>query len=942
MQNRFTAANNLFPHLNDYWGGRIKAQLMYLEEVNNAQNAELDAILDAAFDLAAVRYKDNGNITRQSAAEIEAVLQPASKTAKSITVACVGHAHIDMNWMWGYDETVSLTVDTIRTMLAFMREYPGFTFGQSQASVYKIIEDYAPEMLPAICGFIKEGRWEVIASTWVEADKNMPSGESMARHLLYTKKYLKKLLELSDDQFRIDFEPDTFGHGANVPEILSSGGVKYYYHCRGYCGHHLYRWRAPSGKEITVFREPTWYIDEISAESFMHIPRFCADNKIDRMLRVYGVGDHGGGATRRDIERIIEYNTWPCMPEITFGSYIDFFNYIDSLDLPVVDEELNFIFDGCYTSQSRIKKANRISETKLYEAELLNTISHISGVYPYDVKIYEKLWQNTLFNHFHDILPGSGTIETREHALGLFQQTMAGAGTRLSAAARGIAANINTAALLPITKPPIDSIAEGAGVGFDIGYLAGTGGCNYTAYSAAGGKKRLFVLFNPSQSFIYTTTLLTVWDWEGDINKTIITDETGLPLEHELIHNEMQSFAFHSYFQINLRCDLPPFSYRTVLLDEDAAPKFIILCKDPRVDIPAEYILENDLIRAVFDPKNAALISLIDKSTGKEFVDAKRGGSFRYIMEDPSRGMTSWRIGRYASDTPVAEGLKITEVSGSLVRRFTYEVPVGESLLKVTVSLDKNARHLRYAVLCDWRQFGENASCGKRTIGAAGKHIPLLVFRIPLAYDCKMFTYDNAMGIVSRPALNHDVPALTFAFAPQGDGGTGIMVSSDSKYGFRCTDNSVSLSLIRSSYNPDPAPEIYTHAININVGIADGAVPGALVDAACRQIRTSVSVACAPGEGSFPLRDSFIKIINGDAVISSVKISEDGSAAILRCYDVSGSDAKILIRWFRKIKSALYVDTHENILQGSIPTVNDNDVAFDIRAYGVATVKLVF
>ena len=115
------------------------------------------------------------------------------------------------------------------------------------------------------------------ASTWVETDKNMPNGESLTRHLLYTRQYLKKLLGLNDSDFCLDFEPDNFGHCAQVPEILNSGGVKYYYHCRGgYEGYSLYKWEAPSGAQVTVFREPTWYNEQIRSCIYQAIVKLIA------------------------------------------------------------------------------------------------------------------------------------------------------------------------------------------------------------------------------------------------------------------------------------------------------------------------------------------------------------------------------------------------------------------------------------------------------------------------------------------------------------------------------------------------------------------------------------------------------------------------------------------------------------------------------------------
>jgi alpha-mannosidase len=229
--------------------------------------------------------------------------------------------------MWGWDETVSITLETFRTMLDLMKEYPDYTFSQSQASVYRVVEDHDPAMLDEIRARVKEGRWEVTASTWTETDKNIPSGESQARHILYTKAYLSKLLNIDPDSLDIDFEPDTFGHNANVPEILNKGKVKYYYHCRGYEGHNLYRWTAPSGASILAYREPIWYNAHIEPSMAYYVPEFCNKNGLDTMLKVYGVGDHGGGPTRRDIERIIDMNSWPVFPTIKFGTFKEYFRY---------------------------------------------------------------------------------------------------------------------------------------------------------------------------------------------------------------------------------------------------------------------------------------------------------------------------------------------------------------------------------------------------------------------------------------------------------------------------------------------------------------------------------------------------------------------------------------------------------------------------------------
>ncbi len=340
-----------------------------------------------------------------------------------------------MNWMWRFDETVAITLDTFRTMLTLMTEYPAFTFSQSQASVYRIVEEHDPEMLKEIRKRVKEGRWEVTASTWVEADKNMPSGESLARHALYAKRYLARLLDIAAGVAPAGLRArhlrpqperarDPFARGRALvlplPRLRRARPVP----MAGALGRAGDRLPGP----LLVQRRGR-------ALHCRDGPGFLQENRdLGSMLRVYGVGDHGGGPTRRDIERIIDMDSWPVFPRIRFATFREFFQLVEKAadKLPVVNRELNPVFTGCYTTQARIKAANRMAENRLVEAETFSSIASVVTSSPYRTAHFARAWEAALFNHFHDIIPGSGTVDTREYALGQFQKIMAAASTEES------------------------------------------------------------------------------------------------------------------------------------------------------------------------------------------------------------------------------------------------------------------------------------------------------------------------------------------------------------------------------------------------------------------------------------------------------------------------------------------------------------------------------
>ena len=170
--------------------------------------------------------------------------------------------------------------------------------------------------------------------------------------------------------------------------------------------------------------------------------------------------------------------------------------------------ELNFIFTGCYTSQSRIKLANRISEAKLNEAEAYGTISSLFAGGRYFGERLGKAWEKVLFGHFHDILPGSGVIDTREYAMGEFQKVLAEANTRISMASRKIASHINTASLIPVEEKLMNRFRKERERVWDCGFC-------HTSGRKRKGKKRIYHLFNPSARERHETVKIIVWDWPG-------------------------------------------------------------------------------------------------------------------------------------------------------------------------------------------------------------------------------------------------------------------------------------------------------------------------------------------------------------------------------------------------------------------------------------------
>ncbi len=913
---------------------RISCELNFAAALSAVNGNAYDALVESAADaLLAAADAEGGVITKSIADRIEGMLMPLSEEAKSYRVHCIAHAHIDMNWMWGFQETTSVTVDTFRTVLDLMKEYPDLTFGQSQASTYQITEEYAPEMLDEIKARIAEGRWEVTASTWVETDKNMPNGESLARHILYTKRYLSNLLDIPADSLNLDFEPDTFGHNISVPEICTKGGVKYYYHCRGNSEiDFAYRWRARSGAELLVWREPQWYNYDINGDMFRNVPQLCARYGLKSYLSVYGVGDHGGGPTRRDVTRLIEINRWPIMPTVMFSTFGNFYKELEAYreQLPVREGELNYIFTGCYTSQSRIKMANRFGEDRMYESEFLGAAAHALADGPRYNESYGKAWEQILFNHFHDILPGSGVIDTREYALGQFQRAMAAVQTNANLAMRTLATAIDTSSIEEVFDG--DSRSEGSAVGFMLGQ---PNRYEMPRAERAMGRRRVFHLFNSTAYDFDGVCDLTVWDWNYDAGLAGFATPEGEATECKLLANN-QGYWGHHFKNFAVRVKVPAMGYATYILDRKERPAYVpatLVSVHGQTDTfnDDDLIMENDRIRAVFDHGTMQLLSLIDKTTGEDMV-ALPSANFRYIKENLVHGMTSWRVGDYMSVENLNEtcDIRVHDISLSGVRKWIrYDFSFAtRSSIGVTVSLDDNSSTLNFDVRVDFHEIGN------------GNFTPQLNFYAPVGYAVSGYRNDVPFGTVDRPAIAHDVPANSFGVAlPEDENKSAVMLISDTKYGFRGNENALALTLIRASRDPDPYPEYGVHNIRIGLGVVADTENATLYHTASKFVH-SISVCTArPGAGTLPMTGKLIEV-TGDVRISAIKTPEDFDGLVVRLSDAAGKGTTCTLNFAKTLSAAYDTDINETALEAL--TTNGKSVTIAVEPYALKTLIVRF
>ncbi len=885
---------------------RILSQLHFALEMSRQAQGRCDGPIGEALAVLEACMEREGALTNAACAQAEEKLLPLREAAKEYALIYVSHAHIDMNWMWGMQETVAAALSTFRSVLHMMEEYPEFTFMQSQASVYKIVEEFDPGLMPEIKARIAEGRWEVTANAWVETDKNMPSTESLLHHVSVTRRYMQNVWGVDTDKVQVDFSPDTFGHSRFLPEISRFAGIRYYYHCRGTEEDEvLFRFRAPSGAEILTYKEPYWYNSGVCPENGAGLPQLsekCAGLKTG--LIVYGVGNHGGGPTRRDIERVIEMQDWPVFPAVRFGTLHEFFRCAEALAsrFPVIDHELNVIFPGCYTTQSRIKMANRRSETSLADAAQMCALGHFAARAEYPHERLETAWQKVLFTHFHDILTGSCVQESREYAMALYADALSASQTALGNALRVISEQADTSAFMTeedISQDQAEGAGAGAGVWFGVGHAMGRQLSHYAGVpnpERGAGKTRVYTVFNTAAEDREETAEVTLWDYTGDLSRLEAVDAKGRSLPLQLAAGMPKRYWDHWYASVYVRVSVPAFGYAVIALREKPLERYpVYRLNDVRVDGEmGPCVLENEYLAARFDTVTGALVSLVDKETGEEQLAAPA----QLCVADTERATSdAWHIGRYLGVRPVERTVRFRPAAGGVRAFLEIEQKALSSSIITRVSLDRGARELQFAWEIDWHETAE----GNDTV-------PVLVFRAPLKQKAGECLCHVPGGVIRRQAAWRDMPCLTFASAQNGS--RALTLAADSKYGYRLSEGVLSCTLINSAGSPDPYPERGLHRITLWLRVGSDS-PAALLRRAGALNRPLIALSTKAQPGKLPPEMRLLSFRAENAVLSGAELTEEGALRV-RAVEIEGKEGAVTLTLPFAIRSARLTDMKGN------------------------------
>lgn len=307
------------------------------------------------------------------------------------------NAHIDPVWQWRRSEGIAETLSTFRVAADFCEKYDGFVFNHNESVLYEWVETYDPALFERIRALVRCGKWRIMGGWYIQPDCNMPSGESFIRQIEVGMRYFKEKFGVTS---KTTVNVDPFGHTRGLVQILKKCGYNSYLFMRPYdfVPEHDFIWEGYDGSRIIGHCIIGGY-NTNKGKALEKISAACDTGK--RCLVLWGIGDHGGGPSRIDLEAIEDYRK--AHPEVIHSGCEEYFSGVDTAQLPTVSRSLEYTMVGCFTSMVRVKQQHRALENELGICEKLLAASGID----YDKAALAEAEKALLFCQFHDALPGT-------------------------------------------------------------------------------------------------------------------------------------------------------------------------------------------------------------------------------------------------------------------------------------------------------------------------------------------------------------------------------------------------------------------------------------------------------------------------------------------------------------------------------------------------------
>lgn len=807
------------------------------------------------------------------------------------TAWAIGHTHIDVAWLWRLRQTREKAARTFSTILKLMDLYPDFTFMSSQAQLYDYVKHDYPELYERIKEKIKEGRWEVEGSMWLEADTNIASGEALVRQFLVGKRFFKQ-------EFGVDNEimwlPDVFGYSAALPQIMRKCGIKYFMTTKiswsefNKFPYDTFKWRGIDGSEVLSHFAPSRDKTDNPADNFQttYTARLCPDHIIGgyerfsqkdiskNYLCTFGWGDGGGGPTDYMIERGLRMakGIEGC-PKVKISPALDFFHHIDEEvknepHLPTWAGELYLQYHrGTLTAQARNKKYNRKSECLYGDAETLGAIASKKAGFSYPKERLLENWKVILLNQFHDILPGSSIKEVYDDSELQYEEVLKNGCEMSSEAEAAIVSKINL------------------------------------------GDNSL-VLFNTT----------------GFARRDAVVCEAPADGDFSLFTKDGKEVPFQKTYdgKIVFVAEIPAKGYTTLTVKNEKGADF--------ADVNAtENTAETPYFSVEFNGEYN-ISKLIHKRSGRSVAPEGEVLGKLKAYQDRSHHYEAWDVKCFYTELSWDFDFVSAELIEKGAVRAVYKVDrkFRKSVMSEYYIIYNELERIDIEYKTDWKE----------------KHA-IIKADYPVDVNAVKATYDIQFGNIERSTTENTTwefaqfETSMHKWADLSDNSFGFSVLNDCKYGCAVKNGHIRPTLLRCATAPNPVQDREYHEFTFSLYPHSGTVASSEVYKEAFNVNHPVyAVSSSAHEGTLPTEYSFVSSNKGNVIIETVKMAEDSDAIIVRAYEAHNSKTPCTLTFSDDVKAAYECNMMEEDDRELV--VSENSITTVFKPFEIKTFKLVF
>ena len=778
---------------------------------------------------------------------------------KTYTTYMAGNGHIDTAWKWTTSQSRSSYVPTTyNNAVNLMNSNADYSFIGTGAVHFKWIKEDNATLWNSIKTKVANGQLDIVGGQWIEPDINVPSGENLVRQSLYAQRFYQQEF---GKKSTVGFLPDTFGYTGQLPQILKKSGMDYFVFTKvnwndtnkfpnnnGGYPFEIFRWNGIDGSQVISYKPRISYYSGVNQSDIGYALDETNRHGIKKALYLYGAGDAGGGPTQTQINAIRTADATANQPAAKMYTVTKYFNDLTATDKTnITDTWTGEMYlenhRGVYTSQAMIKKNNRLGEIAAEEAEKLSVMAEYHGTVGYPMANLTNAWEKILMNDFHDILPGTGNSAEVQEALANGQYAIDSFNSTIQSAAAGIASKVDT------------TVSSGVPI----------------------------VVFNPLSIGSKQPVETSVTFPSAPTTVKVYDNGTEVPSQVLSISGNTAKIVFMT------TNSMPHIGYRVY----NAVPNTGNYTGSTGLSIGSNKII-SDLFEVTINPTTGNISSILDKTNSKQVFTGGEGNVLQILGDTPTTNYPAWDY-QYDDATAAPLSTMNTTTGISIVDngpvKCTYRVnkSYGSSTFSQYITLYPILNRVDVRMTVDWHET-------QKMLKVA------FPFNVSGATSA---TYEIAYGAQVRSnqrdtdfnKARFEVPA--HKWGDLSNGGYGVSLLNNCKYGYDTYQNTMRLSLLRSQSIPtsantggpimDQGANEFTYSLYPHSGDWQSANT---VYKAYEMNYPMIAYQTTSHTGSLGKTYSFMSVNASNVLISAVKKAEDGSNnMIVRMYETKGASS---------------------------------------------------